>query len=508
MCFVGVGDHGGGPTEESIAWCRKHAAAIDGAKLVFSTVDRFFDAIEGQHDRLPVVTGELQMHAIGCYTVHRPIKCGVRKAEHMLAQADVAIEKDPVPPADAAELLDRGWRKVCFHHFHDTLGGTCLPSAYRQVDDELGMARAVADHAMHYSLRRQMTALPDDPLQRIVAFNASDQPLDGYVEFEPWLDWCAWKPGWRLLDEHGEPVAHQILDSEAQTNGLTRLLFRLDAEAGATRCLRIDSGSQAPEQSTRVTAEAQRIANDTGVALELADTGRLCFGAAVSVPLGRLELLDDRSDTWSHDIDRYAGESVEAASFDAPSVIDNGPLMASVLQVGRVGGSSLGAEYRVYADAAFVELRLRVHWAEQFKVLKLTFELPAAATERIDGISGGELARACDGKERPLRDRTLLSLADGNSLGVVCPDVFGLDGDERRVRLTLLRSPLMAWHDPSPASAARRSFADRGVHEFVFRFFAGDDVTGALLDRHAMVMQRPLVAADLTRGMLGRPGRT
>ena len=507
MCFVGVGDHGGGPTEESIAWCRKHADAIDGARLVFSTADRFFDAIEGQHDRLPVVTGELQMHAIGCYTVHRPIKCGLRQAEHMLAQAEVAIEKDPAPPADAAESLDRGWRQVCFHHFHDTLGGTCLPSAFRQVDDELGMSRAIADQTMHYSLRRQIAALSDDPLQRIVAFNASDQPFDGYVEFEPWLDWCPWQQGWRLLDEHDEPVAYQILDSEAQVDGLTRLLFQLGAEPGAIRSLRIDTNSQEPEQPGRVTADAQRIANDTGVVLDLVDAGRMCVGAAAVEP-GRLELLDDRSDTWSHDIDRYAGEPVASASFDAPLVIDSGPLMASLLRVGHIGRSILQTEYRVYADAGFVELKLRVHWAEQFKLLKLTFELPAAATERIDGISGGELVRACDGKERPLRDRTLLRLADGNSLGVVCPDVFALDGDEHQVRLTLLRSPLMAWHEPNSGSGARQSFADQGVHEFSFRFFAGDDVTGELLDRHAMMMQRPLVVADLTRGMPKRPART
>src|SRR3546814_10300684 len=32
MCFVGVGDHGGGPTERQIQWCRDHADRIPGCR--------------------------------------------------------------------------------------------------------------------------------------------------------------------------------------------------------------------------------------------------------------------------------------------------------------------------------------------------------------------------------------------------------------------------------------------------------------------------------------------
>jgi hypothetical protein len=39
------------------------------------------------------------------------------------------------------------------------------------------------------------------------------------------------------------------------------------------------------------------------------------------------------------------------------------------------------------------------------------------------------------------------------------------------------------------------------MHRFRFRFFSGDGVDEALLERHALMMQRPPVMADLTRGM-------
>ena len=128
MSFVGFGDHGGGPTEAQIAWIRENQNAFPGAKLVFSSPQQFFDTIEPQACKLPLVTGELQHHSIGCYSVHRPVKVGVRRAEHRLVQAETLVKGDPKPEPRAAERLKEAWRWVCFSHFHDTYGGTCIPS--------------------------------------------------------------------------------------------------------------------------------------------------------------------------------------------------------------------------------------------------------------------------------------------------------------------------------------------------------------------------------------------
>jgi len=461
MCFAGVGDHGGGPTEAQIAWVRAHADAFDGLRLEFSSVERFFDAVEPECESLPLVVGELQHHAIGCFTVHRAVKTGVRRAEHLLRQAEVLD-----PDADLSEA----WRHVVFNQFHDTLGGTCLPSAYAQVDAQLGCARAVADERLHLALRRRLAALPDDRRQRVVAANASDARFDGWVEFEPWLDWRPWAPGTALVDEQGSAVPYQRLASEATSNGLCRLLFPLTAEPGALRVLRI-----VPDAGWSVDRHVP----------------------PPCPPPWSLDLVSDPSDTWSHGLDRYAEEPVARAVWDAPQPADSGPLMASVLQAGRLGASDLLAEWRVYRDEPCTELRLRVMWLARHAVLKLTLPLPAPVADRLDGIPGGSLRRANDGCERPLRDWTWL----GPDLAVVCPDVFALDATRARVRLTLLRSPLMAHHDPHPAAAPRATVADQGGHEFRFRFWYGAAATPEQLETTALGWQRPLVLADLTRGM-------
>ncbi|MCY3020991.1 MAG: hypothetical protein NTW87_18400, partial [Planctomycetota bacterium] len=391
---------------------------------------------------------------------------------------------------------------VCFNQFHDTLGGTCIPSAYEQVSAQLGLATVIADHSVHKGLRRMMNALPDDLRQRIVFFNASDEAYEGYTHVEPWLDWMKWASAWRLLDEQGQFVQSQIMQAEACCNGLMRILVRLSVPAGETRILTIDKAVGEPTLvASKIKAAPARI-ESRGVAANLGAPGAMEFGE-LRLPLPRLELLEDLTDTWSHGIERYAEGPGETAHWDAPLLADAGPVMASLIQHGGIGRSALTAEYRVYAEERFVELRLRVHWAERHRLLKLVLPLDGIA-RRWDGVMGGELARPCDGRERPLRDRTLLETADGTRLGIVCPDVFALDATDRRVRLTLLRSPLMAHHEPHAGTAARFTVADQGAHDFRFQFYYGKEVQGRHLDRQALMYQRPLVTADLTRGMPAR----
>jgi len=515
MCFIGVGDHGGGVTDRMITWCREHQDAFDGARLTFSSPGRFFDAVAGQLAHLPLVVGELQPHAVGCYSVYRPIKTAMRRAEHLLRQAEIAHRRDPAPEPDWPLRSQRAWERVCFGAFHDTLCGTCIPSAYAQIEAQLGEAIAFADESLHLSLRRQMAALPDDPLQRIVAFNASDQPFDGYVEFEPWREYSISVPALELQEESGSPgrvasgdraVPYQRLTPEAVAGFGMRLLFRCRMEPQELRVLRVktDCPSPAPPTlRTALTAQNGRLAGDCGLAVSLAPRGEriLLLSPAMPLDLPQLALVEDASDTWSHGITHYADSPSQEPLWEAPEVVEDGPLRTAMQQRGKIGDSLLRAEWRLYAGEGFVELVLDVDWRERHKVLKWVLTPPRPVTRRTDGVLGGQLVRPCDLAERPVRDWSLLELEGGGRVGVVCPDAYGLDCTPSRLRLTLLRSAIMAHHVPHSGVHPRPVISDRGVHTFRFRLFGGNLAEAQTLDWHALMMQRPLVLADLTRGM-------
>ena len=508
MCFAGVGDHGGGPTEEMIRWCRDHRNSIPGVELVFSSPSMYFAAIKDDVAKLPEVVGELQMHAVGCYSVHRSVKLAVRKAEHRLIQAESILRSSRIPAKEDDAVLEAAWKRLCFHHFHDTLCGTCTPSAYQDVDAQLGDILAAADDLAAYAFRKRVVEMADDPAQRIVLLNASDRAFEDYVEVEPFLEWTRWQPSWRLLDETGRPVPLQITAPESNVNGQTRLLFPVSAKPGQLQTFRIvDSGLSEEPHANAVTASHAALLNAEGPSLHLGEPGTMDFWLPKTLPLPLLALYDDPTDTWSHNADRFARANKKTAVWQEPTILDRGPLMSALCQNGTIGSSDLQIEWRIYQGRPWIECRLRVGWTEKLRILKLEWEVPWEISKREDGIMEGSLIRQADGCERPVRDWVRLELkTDGTPLhvAVVAPEIFSVDCESRRLAMTLLRSPAMAWHVPVLSPHPRSVYSDRGEHFFRFRFLAGENVTAAALDQIALAWQRPLLSAELTRGMLNR----
>ena len=503
MCFIGVGDHGGGPTDAQINYLKEHRGGFGEWKLEFSTVDRFFDAITPQLKSLPVVTGELQHHAVGCYTVHRPVKVGVRRAEHLLAQAERIVEHSHLrPQAGTAGQLRQAWSDVCFHHFHDTLGGTCIPSAYVQVNDQLGRARAIADEVMQQTFRRMLGKLGPDRLQRMALFNASDEPFDGYIQLEPWMEYLHMSPTARLLDESGNSIPFQFVQSEPLVKGSDTgaIAFRVRLEANAMRVLRIDQTAKAKIETSPVDVQVKGAALRVG---EIACDDMLRFAdGPLATP--HLELVDDLSDTWAHGVERFSDTAVNFPKFSVPTITAKGPLIGESLTDGQIGSSRLRMRWRVCKDDPFIELRLMVVFAGRHKMLKLVLPLPSAAQHRDDGIMTGHLRRENDGIERPIHDWTRINLNNGKRLAVIAPDCFALDCTPNLLRLSLIRSPRMAHHIPYKPTETRGIYADQGRHEFRFFIRLAKSIDTDELHRRALMAHRPLLFADVTAGMPAR----
>ena len=489
MCFVGVGDHGGGPTQAIVDWCRANPNPLPGVQLKFSTPARYFRAVAAHQRQLPLVTGDLQMHAIGCYSVYRRVKTEVRRAENLLLQAGEALRGDAMLARSTAPQMESAWKRTCFHHFHDTLGGTCIPSAYPMVFDQLGEACSTGDEIFQYALRRQTAKLPPHAEQRIMLANYSGAEWNDWIEHEPWLENLKDEGEWILRDERGRVVPHQRTMREAVvTQDIPRLLFRLRIKPGERRILRIAQVAESRPAWKKAPRWKLR--------------GQHLIGGKTRWKLPMLRLIEDPTDTWSHGIHSYEGDVKAEATWEKPHLIETGPLLEAWWMEGAIGQSRLTAEWRCYAGANFYELKLNVTWLERHRVLRLDFEPGALKNEREDGVPGGGLRRANDGRERPVRDRSLLPLVGGKSAGAVFPGVFSLSATKKALRLTLLRSALLAQHDPFPAIPFKRAmWSDQGEQSFLFRFYPA--TSASQLDRDALALQRSPVLCSITRGMPG-----
>ncbi|MGC8976370.1 MAG: alpha-mannosidase [Candidatus Ratteibacteria bacterium] len=131
MFVYGVGDHGGGPTEEDIERKIKLNEKPCFPNLEFSTTERYFNIIEKYKKRLPIVKDELNFIFEGCYTTHSDIKSNNRNCENMLKKVEsissvFSINNGQYPEKE----IEKMWQKTLFNQFHDILDGSAIHKSY------------------------------------------------------------------------------------------------------------------------------------------------------------------------------------------------------------------------------------------------------------------------------------------------------------------------------------------------------------------------------------------
>ena len=132
MFVYGVGDHGGGPTEEDIERKIKLNEKPCFPNLEFFTTYKFFKIVEKYKKKFPVVKDELNFFSEGCYTTHSDIKRCNRECENLLKKVEVLssiaqIQKvKKYPEKEIGEM----WEKTLFNQFHDIICGSAIHSSY------------------------------------------------------------------------------------------------------------------------------------------------------------------------------------------------------------------------------------------------------------------------------------------------------------------------------------------------------------------------------------------
>lgn len=466
LCMVGAGDHGGGPTRKEIEYILAHRQWSDDVELVFSHPRAFFDAVAASGAELPVVATELQQHAIGCYTAMHDIKQNHRRAEALIAQAENLLARHRADaPADAEATLVKAKKILLFNEFHDLLGGCSTRRAMTASLAELGGAWSSAKELIDYTLHRaESRAAKPDELQRAVFCNLSKRDHKGLVEFNPWLGYyppVTMRPNLEFLDEAGDPIAWQSLPGESASLRSHKIALALDIPAGGRRVVRIKYSPDGAQLHGTSPKGAEKPVK-----------------AAVRALRAKLAILDDPSDTWSHDMTRYKGKAKYSQSLGVGKFrpIANGGL----LQVATWKWSCPAGEFELEARVCLHEpnatrCKLRVYWNGRQELAKLCFAPPFQVAAVRAGAPGGIIDRAADGRELPFFDFVSLAGRNGEAFTVVSRDVYGCDVTKRgALRLTLLRSPYYANHNPRVVEdEADIPVCDRGTHEFEFTVFMG-----------------------------------
>lgn len=507
MCFYGVGDHGGGPTKAQIEGIIAQQGSA-AAEIRFSHPRAYFDAVLPLADALPTVDRELYYHAVGCYAANSTLKRTYRQAEQALLLAErltVLAAQWVDRPAPAPEL-DALWHEVCFNTFHDILGGCTIKEA---ADDAIRALGHVVHRARALSIDagRAIAAQVDTAGSpgSVVLYNPTPAARSAYIEYEPWTGWQPWDAeGWGLTDEDGAPIAWQLLpnhDAAARPDhGVQRLVFRAELPPLGYRTYRFGPGAPRIEaEPTAVTVTPTTLAN-----AHLAIRIDPASGAIVSCThrASGLELvgpggwnvpqvLRDSSDTWSHGIHRF-DEVIGQFGQPRATVVDDGPLQASLLIERRYEGSTWLQQLVLRAGEPELLIRNWLHWQGRWTMLKLACDLAATGPRAWHDVAFGHVERACNGDEVPTHmwmDVSGAAQADPAQtigLAIINDGRYSCDVTATAARLTVLRCPPYAYHIPhEPGTSPRYDWLDQGEHTFdlLLRPHVGSWATAGVVQR-------------------------
>ena len=458
MGFYGVGNHGGGPTKENIESILRLQKEM---QLEFSSPDRFFATLSP--DGLPVVRGELFHHASGCYSAHSGVKKWNRLAENALLAAEkwCSAAAKALGRAYPAEDLKRAWKLVLFNQFHDILAGTCASEAYEDARNQYGEALSIAQRAANSAMQAlawRIRIPQEEGTRPIVVFNPHAFAARLRVELQ-----SPDAPGYSLFDSEGMEIPWQRAQGSAAANGRIAALFEADVPALGYRLFTLRATHASAENSSPPSAQALVLENDclraefspeSGLLTSLADKKS---GEALAAPSLCPVAVHDNSDTWSHGVTRF---DADAGRFRLLKIerVEDGPVRSSIRAEFAWRNSTIVMTHSLWRSADQMEVQCSINWQEHETMLKWEMVCAGESEESAAEIPYGFAVRPAGGLEYPMQTWVRLG-----RLTVINDGKFAYDACGNRLRVTLLRSPRYAHHEPKICSPEEHYlFMDQG----------------------------------------------
>ncbi|MFD5290660.1 alpha-mannosidase [Streptomyces rochei] len=436
---TGWGDGGGGTTREMVAKAARLRDLEGSATVEWETPHAFFEKAEAENPHPPVWVGELylELHR-ATLTSQVKTKQGNRRSEHLLREAELwaataAVRTGfPYPYDD----LDRIWKTVLLHQFHDILPGSSIAWVHREAratyDRVAAELNGIVDAA-----QRALAGEGDTPL----VFNSAPHPRSGVRAGAAATVVAEGSTGLAPRPDGGHVLDNGLLRVEIDARGLVVSAYDL-------------------------TADRETIAPGTA--------GNL------------LQLHPDFPNMWdAWDVDAFYRNTVtDLTDADEVTPGDDG---ASVRIVRSFGSSRVTQVLTLPPGERRLEVDTEVDWHETEKFLKLAFPLDVHAERYASETQFGHFHRPTHtntsweaAKFEACNHRFVHLEEPGWGVAVVNDSTYGhdvtrtvrTDGDEgttTTVRVSLLRAPRF----PDPET-------DQGVHRFRHALVPGAGIGDAV----------------------------
>ena len=479
----GYGDGGGGPTRDHIEYLLREKDLEGMPRVKIEGPVQFFEDMEKQGGPKRTYVGELYFSAHrGVYTSQGAIKRGNRKAELGLREAEMwgslamlIGQEYPLGRMDAA------WKRLLLNQFHDILPGSSIGKVYEDARRDhqwiIGEAEAVRDGALKALAKGEGATV----------FNSLSFERTEVVELpEAFADGAVTDRGEEIhVRKQGEKVLAQV--TVPSCGAVSLMPKKSYAAPEAVRACLTEDGAVLENDCLRA------VLNARGEIISLKD--RLSGREFAAEGLNRLRMYKDVPrlfDAW--DIDsNYILQPVELDEPVTLTVKEQGGLRAVLHLSRKIQNSSLEQDIVLTAGSRRIDFETCVDWHELHRLLKADFSFDVRATEGLNEIQFGYMARPThrsrlyDSDRFEVCNQRWSALCDENHGAAVLNDCkYGISMNDNALQLTLLR-----------AGACPEMRADNGTHVFTYAVTCWD---GSFMDspviREAVALNVPVLVTE------------
>ncbi len=511
----GYGDGGGGPTRTMLDSYRRLKDLEPLPRVELGTAAGFFHAIEEDALRadeaiaesrpgtvatahaagsggLPIWVGELYLERHrAVQTTQAHVKLGNRRSEDLLREAELWAVAGLAGDYPQGEL-ERAWRLVLLHQFHDMLPGSSIHWVHEDSEADYATVRLIGEDVIERAcgaIAARVGAGGADTA--VLVFNAGSHSRSDLVELDPSVLSAVSLGEVGALTALGPEDAADAAPVQELADGRLGFIASV-AGCGWARYSLVPSDSpggctgngmaavvEADEEGFLLSngVLAARIDLD-GTVSSLLDrrTGRQLITAGTEGNVFQLHYdLPNDTDAWDVDQGTFA-RAVELRQAESIEVVEAGPVRVAVRVVHSFGTSRLTQDIRLTAGSARLEIATEVEWGERHRFLKVAFPIAVRAPSASFEVQFGYVERpthantSWDAARFEVPAQRWADLSEPGCGAALLNDCkYGYDVRGSVMRLSLLRGP--TWPDPE---------ADRGSHRFSYALMAHDGLASSL----------------------------
>lgn len=455
----GYGDGGGGPCRDHIEYAKRYENLEGCVRMQMTSPQQFFEEMEAEGGPKHTYVGELYLTAHrGTYTTQALMKKNNRRAEICMHNLELWSTFASLAGGEKrSEMLEKMWKVVLFHQFHDILPGTAIARVYEEA------AKAFE------TLYQQSEEMSQEIFETLTE-------KEGY---------SVWNPlGFErnAVITLPEIFKHGVLvDGNPVCVSCTETGVRAAVTLPACGTVSLEPAIVEQEKEKAIAVETEEgfclengylraIVNSKGevISLRLKEDGWNREYAAK--PMNHFQMYKDiprRYDSWDIDSTYREQEIVEAVSNVSCRILNPEGAEAVLEVCGLVGTSPYRQQICLASNGKRVEFRTTVDWKEQHRLWKVAFPIEVYGENGINETQFGYVqhpthrSRQYDQDRYEVCNHRYSALCDQNHGAALLNDCkYGISMNGNVLELTLLRGAVVPDRH-----------ADQGIHTFTYAIY-------------------------------------